>query len=303
MTVTREERAVKTEIAALAGRHSAEFCGDEVGFGDAVFFIEYRKNVVLDGSVVQFARTDKDVERFGRDRLVERLFALFVTEVRKQVVDVENGIVLVLADIYADLRTVGFDDDAVERERDRDPLIFTDTAVVVRLEESKTRVLIERTLFEVKARRVDVRDSKTHTVRYVLFSYSEEEKRFAAVVVVKFISGFELHTESVGLKSLFFREVFGVYHRFALGFRGVEEHLVKFGVIVRVFCSVGFKKVSFFVLKIAAHNTLLNCNIALCKCFSPCLRDGRSFSSRRSLTDNFSAFRRRRCNLCLSASS
>ena len=69
----------------------------------------------------------------------------------------EDGVALFLADADLDDRAIFLDDDAVQSERQRDPLVLLDAAVVMRVEVSEAAVLVGRGLPDVEAARIDVR--------------------------------------------------------------------------------------------------------------------------------------------------
>lgn len=72
----------------------------------------------------------------------------------QQVVDDELRVFGVRADLDIDLASVRADDLAVQLQRDRDPLVLADAAVVVRLDVGQLRILIEGVGLEVQTRRV-----------------------------------------------------------------------------------------------------------------------------------------------------
>ena len=81
-------------------------------------------------------------------------FALLAAQVRQQVVDDKLRVGGIGADLDEDLAAVGADDLAVQLQRDRDPLVLADAAVVVGLEIGQLGVFIEGVGLEVQPRRV-----------------------------------------------------------------------------------------------------------------------------------------------------
>ena len=82
----------------------------------------------------------------------------------KQVGHAENGVALIVAHVYVHDRAVLLGDDAVHSERERNPLVVLDTAVVVRVEKREAVALVERVLLQVEAGAVDVRAQDVHTL-------------------------------------------------------------------------------------------------------------------------------------------
>ena len=113
-------------------------------------------------------RADHNIESLAGERGVERLLVLIGGEVRKKVGDAELRVARLLADSDRDGRAVFFDDRAVKGERDRRPLVFPDTAVIMRLEISDAVLLEDGKRLEVKARAVDVSRADADTVFYYI---------------------------------------------------------------------------------------------------------------------------------------
>ena len=82
---------------------------------------------------------------------------LIVGEVNEQVSDAKHGVARVFAHVHALNAAVFFRDNAVNGERQRDPLVLLDAAVVMRVEQRQITRFIERVLLDVQTRAVDVR--------------------------------------------------------------------------------------------------------------------------------------------------
>ena len=158
MTVAENHGAVKAELARTARRHDLELCGEEVLFGDIVFLGEDLQDIGLDGLflgeflpggsvVVGFARVlgdigieherlaaDEQIERLALDDLARILLHLLLRQVNEQVGDDEHGVGRIFAHCDGHDGPVGLGDDAVNGQRERDPLVLLDAAIVVRVE-------------------------------------------------------------------------------------------------------------------------------------------------------------------------
>ena len=192
VTVSADERSVKADVVRLCDRNGLDFRGEEVFLRYAVFFIENFQHSEFD-RVLFFAScrdtADEDVEVFRREAVRNSLDDLLLREVREKVGDVEVWIALFLAYANIDVFAVFERHDAVKCERNREPLILLYTAVVVRLEESHVRLLIERDLLQVKARAVDVSDEDSDAVLCdVRRACFENKETFSAVVVIEFVA-------------------------------------------------------------------------------------------------------------------
>ena len=178
LPVGERHAAVEAELARLARRHKAQLSGLEVLLRKAVFLLDEGEHARLDALLVLFLQrvvADEDVEVLALDDLGARLLHLLLREMDEQVGHAEHGIVLRLADADVDGRTVFLHDDAVHRERQRRPLVFLDTAVVVGVEVGEPAVLVERVLLDVEAAGVDVRAEDVHAVRERRLADLEED--------------------------------------------------------------------------------------------------------------------------------
>ena len=148
---------------------------------------------------------------------------------RKQVRDVEYGIVFVLTDVERDFATVFEHHYTVKRKRNGEPLILFDTAVIVRFEIRHIRFFVERNLFEIESGTVHVRYENTHAVLcHVCLARADNEKSFSAIVVVEFVTGIDFVAEHVRLVALCFYHSDAFRHHFPLGLSVVEEFFVTF---------------------------------------------------------------------------
>ena len=82
---------------------------------------------------------------------------MVVGEVNEQVSDAEHGVACVFAHVHALNAAVFFRDNAMNGERQRDPLVLLDAAVVMRVEQREIARFVERVLLDIQTRAVDVR--------------------------------------------------------------------------------------------------------------------------------------------------
>ena len=167
VTVSAYHRAVKAGVSRAAHGDGGKLCRKEIVLGNAEFFVEYRDDVELYRLrlFAERSRADEKVEFFTDYRLTEGLEVVLVSQVRKQVVDVKDGIRRILSDHYVACRAVGKSDGAVERKGSRDPLIFADPAVIMGLEEGHSLAFEKRDLLEIQPRRVDMRRADPDPLR------------------------------------------------------------------------------------------------------------------------------------------
>jgi hypothetical protein len=108
--------------------------------------------------------TEQYVEPFACNAFAQLLLALLLTQVRQQIRDREYRVIRVFADVQGDLCAVLADDDPVQRQWQRHPLILLDAAVVVCIEQRHTAFFIQRPRFQVETRRVGVPADDAHAL-------------------------------------------------------------------------------------------------------------------------------------------
>ena len=100
--------------------------------------------------------TRHQIQLFRRNAVRHFSDILFCRQMRQQVGDEKDGIFRILSDIDADRRPVRQNDDAVQSQRNRRPLIFFDSAVIMCLQQRQTAVLVERILLQIETGRIDM---------------------------------------------------------------------------------------------------------------------------------------------------
>ena len=86
-------------------------------------------------------------------------------EMNKQICDDKYRIIFIFSDGYLHSFSVLFDDDAVQCERLCHPLIFFYTAIIMSIKISKFFIFIERILFHVNTRRINMCSKNIHSLR------------------------------------------------------------------------------------------------------------------------------------------
>ena len=233
LTVGTDHAAVKADVARRERRHGGKLRRQEVLFRDAVFIMEQRQHGELH-AVAPLAgirhAADDDVERLARDALFHGLAHLILAEMRQQIGDDKLRLIRLAADGNIDRAAVFERDRAVQLQRDRDPLVLLDAAVIVRLEIRQLRVLIHRRLLEIETRGVDVRARDHAAVVKRLLPEHGQHERLAAVVDIHLRARLQLHAERIRHKALGLRHADGLLDGLALGARGVEKLLISLGV-------------------------------------------------------------------------
>ena len=235
VTVCADESAVEPDVARGIGRNGGKFRREEILFAHTVLFAEIIQNGEFD-FIAHFAvRIRKpaydDVELLALDDFARLRRHLIGAEVRQQIVDIEYGIAQLFPDRKFDLAAVLANDCAVQGKRDRRPLIFLDAAVIMRFQETHTRIFIQGILLDVDPRRVDMRRNHAETVLFGIFTAdAEDHDRFAAVDEIFFIARFEHIAEPIFGEALGFRRLDGHGAGLAFGLCRVEKGFVPFRI-------------------------------------------------------------------------
>ena len=175
VAVAEYHGAVEAQLACAAGGNDLELARKEVLFFHAVFLGKQREHGRFHGfffrELLEFgflgvflifrlrgrAATCEHVEIFALDNLGGLLLHLVVGEVNEQVSDAEHGVACVFAHVHALNAAVFFRDNAMNGERQCDPLVLLDAAVVMRVEQREIARFVERVLLDIQTRAVDVR--------------------------------------------------------------------------------------------------------------------------------------------------
>ena len=230
MAVGADEAAVKAQLPGLGGGDGFQLGGDEVLLGDAVLLVENVQNGQLHpvGALVvlQGTAADENVQALGSNGLIEGLFALLPAQVGQQVIDDELGILFLVADGHADGAAVGPDHHAVELQRDGDPLVLADAAVVVGFEIGQLRVFIQGVGLQIQAGGIGVGSANVGAFGKGLSADDGQHDALAPVVHIDLPAGLQSHSGLVGHEAPGLGQGHGVIHAVPLGLAVVQEAAV-----------------------------------------------------------------------------
>ena len=150
----------------------------------------------------------------------------------QQIVDDELGVLRLVTDMDGQHRAVGERHHAVQLQRDGDPLILADAAVVVGLEIGHLRLLIERPGLQIQAGRIRVGGGNVGALGQRLRADDRQHDALAPVIAVYLIAGFQRHTGLEFHKALFFGQFNAVLHAHALRLAVVQKILIRLAVVV-----------------------------------------------------------------------
>ena len=145
---------------------------------------------------------------------------------RQQVGDAEDRVAVRLAQRHAHLRAVLAHDDAVQRQRHRQPLVLLDAAVVVRIQIGQAARLVQRVLLYIQARGIDVRAEDVHALLQRMAAHHKEQEALVHPVDVDAVACLEraaLAHEHVKIREAArLRRLHGRAHALALGLSMVK---------------------------------------------------------------------------------
>ena len=140
----------------------------------------------------------------------------------QQIGDDKTRILRVAADDHVH-RLAGLErHDAVQLQRDRDPLVLLDAAVIVRLEIAQLVRLIHRDLLEVETRGVDVRPRDDTALAQRFLADHGQHQCLSAVILIDLVPRLERHTRHIGHKTAFLSQRDRAADSLALGARLVQ---------------------------------------------------------------------------------
>ena len=194
MAVAHDHAAVEAVVSCSTCGNNLEFCGDEIVLFDVIFFFQDSQDVFLNRLFLLTLyrdAADQQVQILTLDDFGSCFCHLLTGQMRKQIGDSEYRIAVVVtdSDIYG--CAVFFRNNAVESQRKSYPLIFLNSAVVVGIEHSHVVILIERILFQVDTRGVDVGSNDVHTIFQGFLTDLEHGKGFAHADRVNFVAGLQ----------------------------------------------------------------------------------------------------------------
>ena len=138
LTISADKSAVKADVTGFAGRNDLQLSRKQVTLRDAVLLVEKLQNskfkALFDILIGMRISADEHVELLPFNHLRGLLRHLVLAQMRQQIRDDKNRILLIFANAEFQFFTILQHDDAMECQRNRYPLIFLDPAVVMRFE-------------------------------------------------------------------------------------------------------------------------------------------------------------------------
>ena len=152
---------------------------------------------------------------------------------REKVGNNELRFALFFAEADFNLSAVTQNNNSVKRHRNRRPLIFLDSAVVMRFQQAKTAVFVKRAEFEVKSGAVNVRRNKVETFFKRCSAYRCKNRGMTFLDVIYLVSRRILFAVFERNKTRLFSLRNGIFHAVVFDFRSVEKFFVIFAKSLR----------------------------------------------------------------------
>ena len=150
----------------------------------------------------------------------------------QQVVDNELGILRLIADMNRQHRTIGKGNHTVKLQRNGDPLVFTDAAIVMGLEICQLRILIQGSRFQIQTGCVGVGGGDIGAAGQRLLADHRQHDALSAVVAIHLIACFQGHTGLERYKPPLLGQLDAVLHAKALGLAVVQKVLIGLAIIM-----------------------------------------------------------------------
>ena len=103
----------------------------------------------------------------------------------------EHRIILILANIQFNGRTILFYYHTMNGKRDRHPLVFLDTTVIMGVKISKASILIKGILFDIESRRIDMGTKYIHALFHFFLTDMKQGNGFVHPYRINLISLFQ----------------------------------------------------------------------------------------------------------------
>ena len=155
LAVGTDQAAVQAHVLRLGCGNKFNFRTHKIMLGNAVHFVEQSQRVQLNGILYAFffafvnkrQAADNNVQLLALNAFAQLALVLLSTKMRQQISYAENRVAGIFA--HADLHhfAVLFNDYAMHSQRHGHPLIFADTAVIMRFEICHFMIFVYRIRF------------------------------------------------------------------------------------------------------------------------------------------------------------
>ena len=162
LSVGEHHAPVHPAFPRPSGRHDLQLRRQEILLLNLVGFRQNLQDMLLYILLPNGLVSDQQVHLLRVKEILDLLLIPLSAKMGQQIRDHEHRIVFLLAHGQADRCPVLSDDDPVQRQRKRKPLVFFDAAVVVGIQVNISGFLVAGNLFQVQTRGIDVRSDDVH---------------------------------------------------------------------------------------------------------------------------------------------
>ena len=146
LSVAHNHAAIQPIVSCRSCRNHLDFRGNKILLLHIVFFLKNMKNIglycVFLIRILQRTAADQDIQFFALYSFREFFRHLASGQVDQQVTASEYRIVRILADAYLHRRSVLFHNHSVKRHWKRNPLVFFDSAVIMRIQHGQLGIFV-----------------------------------------------------------------------------------------------------------------------------------------------------------------
>ena len=141
---------------------------------------------------------------------------------RQKIVNGKHRVTCSAADGNLDCFTIFQSNHTMQFQRNGNPLIFADSAVIVCLQKCHFFRLIQRILLQIQSRRINVRCTNINTVFQSLAANYRQHNSLAAVNTIYLITRFKLHATLKGHIAVGLSQTNSIVHTLTLGLAGIQ---------------------------------------------------------------------------------
>ena len=246
MAIAADEGAIKTHLAHVKGRDGSQLRGEEVLLGNVIHIVENAKHRQLHPVLALVGiggGADEDVQALAGDALGHGLLHLVGSQVGQQVGNDELGFLRLPADADVDHIAVFQGHNAVQLQRNGDPLVLLDAAIVVGAEKAHLIGLIHGDLLQIQPGRIHMGAGDHRALAQVLAADDGQHQSLPPVVAVELHARAQLHARHILYKAPLLRHGNGVVHRLPLRAGVVQKRHIAQAVVLQGFALLGADQV------------------------------------------------------------
>ena len=213
LPITHNHTAIQTKISCLTCRNGLQLSREKIFFFHVVFFFEILQQRLFDEFLFLFilffrifprTTSNDDVKVLTFYHNSRFLLHLLTGQMNQKIRNTKNRILCLLADSKFNDCSIFFYYHAMQCQRNRCPLVLFDAAVIMSIQKCHLSILIQRILFQIQTRGINMGTQDIHTLLHGNRTDLEQYHQFFLVYRINLITRNEIFTTS---HSLFQRNV------------------------------------------------------------------------------------------------